>query len=231
MKVTSVSTLMALILVCVGIGFAVQNKKAKIKVEKTARQIQHGKLFKHGGKSLLDRAAEQGGDITVVADEPLGVSSEVIAPSASFLESAVCNADLVVVGTLTGETAQFNEGETFIFTDYELSVEEVVKNNGKAPISTGGSITVTRDGGTLTADSRTFKALREDFKLFPLNQRYIFFLKYIPSTGSYLAYLHGSFQLSGSKLVTFGDVPHEKSKDAVAFLAEARSLAMSNCQN
>jgi hypothetical protein len=205
-----------------------QKGGARIQIVKTPRQKEHGKLFRHGGQSLLELAAERGGDVVVFADEPLGFGPDV-GETRPFAESAACNAEVIVIGSLTGETAQFNEGETFIFTDYELAVEEVIK--GVDAVRPGSKLTVTRDGGALTAGGRRFKAIREDFELFPLGGRYLFFLKSVPATGSYLAYQYGSFQLDGNKVRAFAEVPHVRSMDATALLAETRAAALSGCEN
>ena len=40
-----------------------------------------------------------------------------------------CDADAIVVGEVTSKSSQLTEDQDFIFTDYELKVEEVIKNN------------------------------------------------------------------------------------------------------
>lgn len=207
------------------------------RIEKTQKQKEHGKLFRHGGRSLLSLTADQRGEVTVVADPPLSFSSNettttaaAATSSASFLESAACNADAVVVGVLESEKAQFNEGETFIFTDYGMKVEEIIKDNPKSSIQINSLITVTRDGGVLKLNGRTFRALKEDFKPFTLDRKHLMLLRFVPSTGSYLASAKGSFLLNDNKIGTFGsEVPHNIPKDETTLLAEIRNAVAKGC--
>jgi hypothetical protein len=211
-----------------------QEQWSQRKIEKTPRQKEHGKLFKHGGRSLLELAGEQTGDITVVADPPLRLdpaASSTPEPIHQLLQRAVCNVDAVIVGTLTDETAQFNEDNTFIFTDYGMQVEEVIKDNGKKPIQANSNINVTRDGGTLKIDGRTFRAALADFKPFAREQRFLFFLRYLPATNSYLAYADGSFKLQENYVFPYGGrARKEISDDAATFLNNVHEMAKSNCE-
>jgi hypothetical protein len=56
-----------------------------------------------------------------------------------------------VVGTITEKASQFTEDEKSIFTDYQIRVEEIIKNNAKSPMLTSQLITTTRDGGAVAS--------------------------------------------------------------------------------
>ena len=197
----------------------------------TLRQREHGKLFDgHHGPKLRDLAARQQGDISVWEEEPYMVKlPDDHASQLPFMQFAVCNADAIVIGTLTSETPQLTPSENFIFTDYEMSVEEVIKANVTAPTRTDKFI-VTREGGTLHQGGRTFHADVEGFKPFAVGERYLLFLRYIPKNDAYLAYANGSFQLDSNKIIALGKLPESQPRDLTAFLSEAQAaVANSHC--
>lgn len=202
-----------------------QQPTKKPDAEQELRHREHGKLFDgHHGPKLQDLAARQQGDISVWEEEPY-----VIRPADNqvsqrpFMQFAVCNADAVVIGTLTSETPQLTPSENFIFTDYEMTVEQVIKPNASTATTKLDRILVTREGGTLYQGGRAFRAEVEGFKPFAIGNRYLLFLRYVPATGAYLAYANGSFQLDGNKVVTLGKQPKDQSEDLTMFLAEAHA--------
>lgn len=211
-----------------------QEKWAHKKIEKTAKQKEHGKLNRHGGgRNLLERADTEAGDIAVFVDPPLEVLvAEYKEPetASALLQKRVCDLSAAVVGTLVNETAQFNEDKDFVFTDYDVKIEEVVKDNSQRPIQAGGNITITRDGGTLQLDGRTFKAELADFKAFGKGQRFLLLLRYLPATDSYIAFAGGSFQLRENRVVPYLDAAYGEIKDDPAtFLNNVRIMAHTNC--
>lgn len=195
----------------------------------SAKQKAHSKLFKHHGPKLRDIAAKRTGVIEVEEEVGLVIDTRASTPDVPVLQSAVKNADAVVVGVLKSKSSQLTEEGNFIFTDYEMSVEEVIKNNSISPIQINSVITVTRDGGAVDIKGRIFTAKRGDFKPTLVGNRYLFFLRFVPETGAYLAYGNGAFELKGDKVFALGDNASKEllgggSKDAVAFLNEVRAF-------
>ncbi len=103
----------------------------------------------------------------------------------SLAPKPACVADAIVLGIVADQSPHLTKEETFIFTDYTISVGEVFKENPAAVIEPGGSIIVTRPGGTLILDGRSVKANDEDYPLLRLARRYLLFLQFIPQTGAY----------------------------------------------
>ena len=201
----------------------------------TERQKQHSKLFKHSGPKLRDLAARQTGDIEVAVGLGLIMRVPDSAPRPPVFQSAVCHADAVVIGTIDSKSAQLTEDENFVFTDYQTTVEEVIKNNVAAPIAVASTITTTRDGGVVELNNRTFRAKREDFDPPIVGQRYLLFLRFIPATGSYLMYGNGTFRVEAQRIIALGPGAREVllndgSKDASSFIGEIRAFATSDCQ-
>src|ERR1043165_1712724 len=100
----------------------------------TPRQREHGKLFRHPGPKLTEIAAKRSGDIEVQAGEDLIIQIPDASSKRPLFQSAVCNADAVVIGTLINKASQLTDEGTFVFTDHDLRIEEVIKNNVAAPI-------------------------------------------------------------------------------------------------
>ncbi len=198
--------------------------------QKTEKQRQHGKLFKHSGTKLSDIAARQTGDVEVEEGVGLMMILPQTGPQRPVFRSAVCNADAVVIGIINDKSSQLTEEENFLFTDYQITVEEVIKNNAVAPIQVAGAITVTRDGGVVELNHRIFRAKRDDFDPPLVGQRYLLFLRFIPATGSYLAYGNGTFQLEAEKVLALGPAARDEMiksgvSNPLSFLSQIRTFA------
>ena len=221
-----------------------QNSNADRKIEReeptvihegqaTPRQKEHGKLFKHTGRKLLDIAAGRSGDIEVQQGEDLLIHIPTESPQRPVFLSAVCNADAVVIGTLTNKASQLTTDGTFIFTDHDLLVEDVIKNNSAVPIALRTTINVTRDGGVVQVNDRILRA-RADFEPPIVGNRYLLFLRFIPVTGSYLMYGNGAFELKSESISALGSTARREllkadQKESSSFIQQIRGFATTNC--
>jgi len=201
----------------------------------TEKQRVHSKLFKHSGAKLSDIAARQNGDVEV--EEGLGLITvlPVAGSHQPVFHSAVCNADAVIIGILNDKASQLTDEGSFVFTDYQIIVQEVIKNNPVAPLQASGVITGTRDGGVIELNHRIFRAKREDFDPPVVGQRYLLFLRFIPATGAYLMYGNGTFQLDGQGILALGpaaraELEKNSTKDSAGFLSQIRVFANTDCQ-
>jgi hypothetical protein len=209
------------------------------KVVKTEKQKIHAKLYKEyskdGRKSLRALASsapagEVGGD--VMPGTPVLTPGPTAFDLNEFLKGAVRDADAVVVGSVKSKTSLFNEPETFIFTDYQLGIEEVLKNNPASPINLSDEITVTRPGGAVVLDNgRLVRVGDRNLRPLAVDGRYVIFLKYIPETGAYSAFNNrGAFRLLDGRFYKLTDeqLPKELSggDNAAAFLGKVREAAL-----
>jgi hypothetical protein len=197
----------------------------------TPKQREHAKQYKEfgGGTNLRELAAKQPGDVTVVNTPPVAFDFKNRPP---FLTAIVCDADVVVVGVIKGRSqSQLTEDESFVFTDYEAAVEEVIKDNPAAPLHPGSAITISRPGGEITLNGKSVRALDESFRPFEMNQRYVFFLRFIPSTGGYRAFSNGSFQLHKGEVVRLGEGTFwgRVEREEAAFLATIHDALTGAC--
>jgi hypothetical protein len=157
----------------------------------TEKQKHHSKLYKEyrRDKKIPQQAAEIDFDfgITIGTGLPGGMPG-VSPPSFSErITKLTCDSDAIVVGEVTSKSSQLTEDQDFIFTDYELKVEEVIKNNASDQITPNAEITVTGPGGKIQLNNRIVEA--RDLSSPPLivGERYLLFLKSTSIAGGYKA--------------------------------------------
>lgn len=205
----------------------------------TDKQKKHAKLFKGysdvtHGKRIRDLVTEKGDvDVTREVGDMLVPASFTLN---AYLENLTCKADAVVVGVVKSKSSQVTEDGTFIFTDYELTADEVIKNNAAVPLQPNSNITVTRSGGAVKINGHTARAT--DFSQRPLKvgERYVLFLRFVPDTGAYM-YLSNwgddSFQISGSHVSQVSATPLPlgtgRTSDLTSFLDKTRNAVTNGC--
>jgi len=102
----------------------------------------------------------------------------------SALENLTCQNDLTVLGTLKDGTSHPTTDNGYIYTDWNLTVNEVLKNNSKSPIQVGQTIVVTHAGGTLEIAGRHVHA-ETDAPQFQPGNEVLLYLRYLPDSGTY----------------------------------------------
>jgi hypothetical protein len=165
------------------------------------KQKEHSKLYKNysillGHRKLRDRLASTADDIvtTIGPHEQAGSTNQSIPDN--LLQDLTCHADAIVIATPSSMSSHLTENEDFVFTDYEMTVREILKDNPIAPIQLDQDITVTRPGGTVQLNGHKVKAIDVSFQPFQGGKRYLLFLSFITATNSYKSISStGSFQL------------------------------------
>jgi hypothetical protein len=208
--------------------------------ESTQKQKEHSKLYKEykRDQKLPVLAATATDDVTIIE----GVGQKVFQPDAprhnfqTLINGLACNSDAVVIGVVKNKISQLTENEEFIFTDYELLVEDVLKDNPAVPIQKNTSIIITRPGGTIQINNRKVSALDETFKPLDVEGRYLLFLRFIPVTGAYKASSStGSYQLKNNKTIKLTEeslTPElETGNDVGAFITDIRHAITGVCNN
>ncbi len=210
----------------------------------TEKQEKHSKIFKGyrdstGGKRLKDLILNQN---EVRVEVPIG---DVLAPRgtdlseylAAYLKKEVCNSDAIVVGTVTRKSSQLVDDGTFTFTDYEVNPDEVLRNNSKAPVQTGNSITLTRPGGSVNLKGHVIRARDRSYDLLSVGHRYLLFLQFVSETGAYQpiynSVLEDSFELDNGQMIQVSQkaLPFGNSqpRNADSFLGEVRKAVATVC--
>jgi hypothetical protein len=208
----------------------------------TARQKKHGKLFKRygaltGGKNLKD-ASSQPGDVNLaieIGDRPLSRTFDLN----TYLRDSACKADAIVIGTVNSKASQLTEDGAFTFTEYDVTVQEVLKDNSTSPLAANTNITVTRAGGAVQLKGRTIRAFDRSERPLETGGRFLLYLQFIPDTGDYKSYISDtgdvSFRLRGDKLSQVSDDARPfgegRGVDATSFLTQVRSAVYGPCSN
>jgi hypothetical protein len=197
---------------------------------KDPRQKEHAKRYKgyKSGKKLRDLTAATG-DVMLRREVGTqgGDPSETPFDFQKFLREMAGEADAVVIGTVKNKSSQLTEDEDYVFTDYDMTVVEVLKDNAAAPVQTNKEIVVTRPGGTILLNGRIVEALDESFQPLRKKNQYLLFLRFIPSTGSYEALnSKAGFRIGADKISKLTKEPLAFDEAGVAsFINEVRAAA------
>lgn len=204
----------------------------------TKKQKAHSKLFEiPGGKQLEDFPPTDTGDVSTQQEVPLRVAPR-YSGIKDYLQGLACKSDAVIVGTVRGKESQLTEQGTNIFTDYELAVDSVLKDNATATIRPHNVITVTRAGGTvkLNGNGRLLRAEFNSERPLKVDKTYLLFLKFIPDTGSYSAVAYtgdNSFEMGDGtvKQVSNDVLPLgvNNTTDQTAFMNEVKAAVSTDC--
>lgn len=203
----------------------------------TRRQREHSKLFKaYGSGQKLTDLVRQEGEIEIRNAAPLsgGVPDSPIATRSDALKHDVCIADAIITGTVKEKSSQLTENEEFIFTDYQLTVGDVVKQNTSSTILIGSDITVTGPGGRILLQGKRIRAIDSVLPPLKVGQRYLIFLKYIPTTDSYREIESGAtFRVDGHGITKDSEASFhglEVNSDVMSFLSEVKIAAAGACE-
>lgn len=202
----------------------------------TEKQRQHSKLYKDRGigKKLTD-IARTNGSATIIVEPPMPTyyPDSPTLTSGQYLKELACKADAIVIGKVVHKTSQLTEEEDFVFTDYEVSIEEIVKDNPASQIGTNTNITMTMPGGVVRLDGRVISARLAAQHPFNIGSRYLSFLRYIPESGSYTAInSRGSFLLQNGKVNKMTEGPLVRAlenRDEPQLISELREAVTQGC--
>ncbi len=166
-------------------------------------------------------------DIITVGDNQIPTASE-------FLSDLSCKADAIILGSAKRQEAHLTDDETFVYTEYDFSVQRVLKNNLGSPIEVNSTIQITRPGGLIKFDNQIIRA--EDLSYEPLqkNKEYLLFLKFVPTTNGYVVSSPESdFILdnkSFKKLTKLASPEELTSKDSQSLLNDVSNSVLAGCR-
>ena len=203
----------------------------------TERERVHARLFdSHGTSSerLSDLIARRRHDIGISSTSCFGgdPNAPPFDPS-GYVHRLSCGADAIVIGVLKSKSSQLTESGTYIFSDYEVTIEEVFKDNMAAPIQNGNEIIVTRPGGRIRLNGYTVEATSNTFRPFIMGGRYILFLRLVPESGAYVASGDKSFELLGDNIRVCGEYPFAfrlQQETAANFVTYVRNAVATSCE-
>lgn len=152
----------------------------------------------------------------------------------NFLRELSCKADAVVLGSIQSKSAHLTEDETFVYTEYEFLVADILKNNSTSPIETDKNIEVTRPGGLIKLDNQVIRLEDKSYEPLQLKNNYLLFLSFIPAANGYMVSdAKGDFLLKDSyfeKLSKFS-LPEEleNNNDSQVLLDNVRGAVSIRC--
>lgn len=173
----------------------------------------HGKLFQVRAPGQIQQLLEaKKGDVTL---RPIGISSEIgiDMPLDAKLLNLTCRNDVVIVGRAGTRTSHPTANQGFIYSDWQFTVEQVLKENPKAPISGGTTVVVTRPGGMLEVGGRKVYAKLQHFRDFTSGEELLLFLDYVPETGAYSMRMPNFFGTSEEVLKAAHDAINYSARD------------------
>lgn len=185
----------------------------------TEKQEQHSKLYNQydSGSKIQDLLNLEDDDIFIRRSLPFRFGSPGQTRSdVDEIKRITCAADAIVVATVKRSASQITASQSFLFTDYGLVVQEVLRNNTPGVIHQESEITVTRPGGAVLVGGRRITAIDESFLPLRRGNQYLLFLRYLPETESFASIETGeSYELSATGLQLLKG-PSGQSKDLVA---------------
>lgn len=195
----------------------VKSNKEKIK----------GKLFERHktGRNLREETATGSGELVIKSIVyPPFVKGSSLCPAypSQVLTSYAQEADAIIIGSVLEKSfSQLTEGDDFVFSEYSITVEEILKNNPLNAIAVNSKVSVVRPGGKVKLNGREVHAIAGAFVPFEVKARYLLFLKFIPETGDYHAFGSGTFLLQDGKALGQTRKGQEIG-DAASFINEVR---------
>jgi len=105
-------------------------------------------------------------------------------PQGNMVNMACVN-DLAVLGKIESGESHPTADQSYIYTDWTLTVEEVIKDNPKSPVLPKQNIVFVRPGGTIKIDGRRIHARTWGGLEFHNGAEVLLYLKYLPETGTY----------------------------------------------
>lgn len=198
------------------------------------RLYAHGKRDKINANTKKDNVVEE--IVSFVGEyEGFYLPNARIVTSTEFLGNVSCQSDAVVIGLVKSKSSHLSEDETFIFTQYEISVQDVLKNNIDSPIEVNNTIEIVRPGGLIELDKQRFRM--EDLSYLPLqkNKKYLLFLKFNSSANGYTSFTpKGDFLLENSSFKSLSklELPKELSigGHSQTLLNDVRNTASTICK-
>jgi hypothetical protein len=125
-----------------------------------------------------------------------------------YIYKTVCRAEAIVVGGVVSKTSQLTEYRDYVFTDYEVKIEEVLKNATAAKLEVNSPIVVSSGGGSVKVGDKVIRFADKSWAQYKKGVRYLFFLKYAPTAAVYQGIIgDNSFALYADR-VDVPDDPH-----------------------
>jgi hypothetical protein len=197
----------------------------------TATQRAHSKLngtYKSNAR-LLDEVVSAVIDLApALSENPLPQTAD------EALATEVCDVDAAFIGVVDGVTPNPTEDGTFLFTDYDVRVLDVLKSPAQGHMTPPHRVIVTRPGGALLVEKELVRASINTLPLLTMSQRYLFLASYLPQTQTYSAASPKAvLKLEGTKLKSLGPayaVTRDLDSSGIDAEAALRTVRFQSCR-
>lgn len=200
MRILKISALALPLLILLGVSFIPSAHRAQ-KGEKpdeptpviegvlTERELRHSRLFegRGTGKKLLDFTGEA--HLVIGPGLEAGITSNVRPTLSQYLGKRICASDAVVIGKVLRKQSQLTTDGEFIFTDFSVKVESVLKNDRQKAIGLHEEIVVTGPGGKVSLRGRVLTVEDRNQARLMIGDRYLLFMVAVPETGAYTLHI------------------------------------------
>jgi len=139
----------------------------------------------------------------------------------------------VVVGTVLGGKVFVNKDHTFVYTDYQVRVDQILKQDPTANLTVGGLVIAAREGGAVRFPSGHVENFLISGRGLPaIGSQYVLFLvKPIPNFPEYDIILDAGYQVKNGRVYPLDDVNSRYvGVDVAVFLDEVQK-AIAASQN
>jgi hypothetical protein len=202
----------------------------------TEKQKQHSKLYnRYDAVTKIQDLLKLDNDELQIRSSlgfPFSTSDQVRS-HVDEIKRMTCAADAIVLGTVKTSASQITEGQNFLFTDYVLLVQQVLKNNSRSPIQQEAEIDITRPGGAVLIGNKRITAIDESLLPLRRGKQYLLFLRYLPETESFASIETGeSYELNGNDVQLLRYKPEgviSPKNDALSFVNEIQAAAGVPC--
>jgi hypothetical protein len=196
--------------------------------ELTPQQKEHSKLY--GRYERKEKIRD------LLMKRPGGVRSATIACFAILAERLPLvrelaeKADAVVMASFVSKSSQITANGSYVFTDYELRIEEALKDGRTGTLKPDSTITVTMPGGKVLLFGEIASFTSTAFSPLQPGRRYLLFLNYLPSTGAYHAVdANSSFDITDTRVVSLNEnITRGFERDLAAFITSVKQAVASD---
>jgi hypothetical protein len=108
--------------------------------------------------------------------------------------------DLVVVAKTGKGKSHPTVDQGYLYSDWQFTVDQVIKDKSTALVKAGNAVIVTRPGGVLEIAGRKFYAQPKDFRDFVPGEELLLYLKFVKETGAYSLHQPTYFAVSEETL-------------------------------
>jgi hypothetical protein len=142
------------------------------------------------------------------------------------------SATAIVIGTVVSGRAFATEAHNYVYTDYRIRVDEILKQDPAANLAVGGEVVAAREGGAIHFPSgHITNYITQGHGLPGIGSQYILFLQAIPDVSEYDIIFDAGYQLKDGRVYSLDDVNAEYDGLAAVIFLGRITKAVAGSQN